>query len=89
MHPKLPEFADILWGTGVLYQVKLLGSKGLMPTGPGSVIISTVPSSGRFQLSNLMSYRFGLGFGLELGLVSRIVVRERLGLWIGLGKRLW
>ena len=29
MHPKLPEFADILWGTGVLYQVKLLGSKGL------------------------------------------------------------
>ena len=30
MHPKLPEFADILWGTGVLYQVKLLGSKGLI-----------------------------------------------------------
>ena len=29
MHQKLPEFADILWGTGVLYQVKLLGSKGL------------------------------------------------------------
>ena len=29
MHPKLTEFADIPWGTGVLYQVKLLGSKGL------------------------------------------------------------
>ena len=29
MHPKLTEFADILWGTGVLYQIKRLGSKGL------------------------------------------------------------
>ena len=29
MHQKLAEFADIPWGTGVLYQVKLLGSKGL------------------------------------------------------------
>ena len=29
MHPKLTEFADILWGTRVLYQVKLLVSKGL------------------------------------------------------------
>ena len=29
MHPKLTEFADILWGTRVLYQVKLLVSKEL------------------------------------------------------------
>ena len=29
MHPKLAEFADMLWGTGVLYQIKLLGSIGL------------------------------------------------------------
>ena len=29
MRPKLTEFADILWGTGVLYQIKRLGSKGL------------------------------------------------------------
>ena len=30
MNPKLTEFADIPWRTGVLYQVKLLCSKGLI-----------------------------------------------------------
>ena len=29
MHQKLAEFADMLLGIGVLYQIKLLGSKGL------------------------------------------------------------
>ena len=30
MHPK---FADMLWGTGVLYQIKLLGYIGLNTSG--------------------------------------------------------
>ena len=42
MLPKLPEFADILWGTGVLYQVKLLGSKGLKNRKLYIIIINAV-----------------------------------------------
>ena len=43
MHPKLAEFADMLCGIGVLYQIKLLGSKGLRKQSDTFKLLSTTP----------------------------------------------
>ena len=55
MYPKLTEFADILWETWVLYQIKRLGSKGLIVFAHNCCMARMLPTE-----AELMSERTGL-----------------------------